>query len=29
MPPSLVSARDRAAGSWADARALLTATPVA
>lgn len=29
MPPSLVSARDRTAGSWADARALLTATPVA
>ncbi|HEY0816560.1 MAG TPA: dTDP-4-dehydrorhamnose 3,5-epimerase family protein [Pseudonocardia sp.] len=29
LPPTLVSARDRAAGSWAQARRLLTATPVA
>ncbi len=29
LPPTLVSARDRAAGSWADARKLLTMTTAA
>ena len=29
LPPTMVSARDRSAGSWADARELLTVTTVA
>ncbi len=29
LPPTMVSARDRAAASWADVRALLTSSPVA